>query len=170
MNKWLCLVCLLGCLCVAGCKTEGGGIGQKVLADFGLAEHPEGYVSGSDRVYQQLDTVGQTEMKRMNAESREGQVKFEQDGLRGRYFKEIKVYEAARPVDVKASTASADRGFVGFIEYEYRMYRGEAKSTRAEASAQTADVSTDTTGKETMRYNFNTSGSWDGGKGERSTQ
>jgi hypothetical protein len=145
-------------------------VGQKVLADFGLAEHPAGYVSGSDKVYQQLDTVGQTEIKRMNAEGREGQIKFEQNGLKGRYFKETKVYETAHPVDVKGSTASADRGFVGFIEYEYRMYRGEAKPTRVEAGAQTADISTDTTGKETMRYNFNTSGAWDGGKGERSTQ
>lgn len=170
MNKWLCLVCLLGCLCFAGCKSDGGGVGQKVLADFGMAERPEGYVSGSDKVFQQLDTVGQTEMKRMNAEGRDGQVKFEQNGLKGRYFKEIKVYEAAHPVDVKASTASADRGFVGFIEYECRIYRGEAKPTRAEAAAQTADISTDTVSRETMRYNFNTSGTWDGGKGERSTQ
>ncbi len=170
MNKWLCLVCLFGCLCFAGCQSDGGGVTQKVLADFGVGEHPEGYVSGSDKVYQQLDVVGQTEMKRMNSEGREGQIKFEQDGLKGRYFKEIKVYEAARPVDVKATTASSNRGFVGYIEYEYRQYRGEAKPTRAEASGQTASISTDTTGKETMRYNFSVSGTWDGGKGERSTQ
>jgi len=174
MNKWLCLVCLLGCLLglfsLAGCRSDGGGVGQKVLADFGLAEHPEGYVSGSDKVYQQLDTVGQTEIKRMNAEGREGQIKFEQDGLKGRYFKEIKVYETAHSVDVKGSSGSGDRGYVGFIEYEYRIYRGEAKPTRVEAAAQTADISTDTTGKETMRYNFNTSGAWDGGKGEHSSQ
>lgn len=170
MNKWLCLVCVLGCLCLAGCQSEGGGVTQKVLADFGIGEHPEGYVSGTDKVYQQLDTVGQTEMKRMNAEGREGQVKFEQDGLKGRYFKEVRVYETARPVDVKASTVSADRGFVGFIEYEYRLFRGEAKPTRAEAAAQSTDISTDKTGHETMRYNFSVSGTWDGGKGERSSQ
>ncbi len=170
MNKWLCIVCLFACLCFAGCKSEGGGVGQKVLADFGLAEHPEGYVSGSDKVYQQLDTVGMTEMKRMNSEIREGQIKFEQDGLKGRYFKEVKVYEVARPVDVKGSTASSDHGFVGYIEYEFRLYHGEAKPTRAEASAQSADISTDTTGKETMRYNFNISGTWDGGKGDRSAK
>ena len=170
MNKWLCAVCLLGLLCLAGCQSESGGVTQKVLADFGIGEHPEGYVSGSDKVYQQLDTVGQTEIKRMNAEGREGQIKFEQDGLKGRYFKEAKVYESAHPVDVKATTASSDRGFVGFIEYEYRMFRGEAKPTRAEAAAQTADISTDTTGRETMRYNFGVAGAWDGGKGERSSQ
>ncbi len=170
MNKWLCLVCLLGCLCLAGCQSGGGGVGQKVLADFGIGEHPEGYVSGSDKVYQQLDTVGQTEIKRMNSEGREGKIKFEQDGLKGRYFKEVKVYETARPVDVKASTASSDHGFVGFIEYEYRMFRGADKPTRAEAGAQSADISTDTTGRETMRYNFSMSGTWDGGKGDRSSQ
>jgi hypothetical protein len=171
MNKWLCLICLFGCLCVAGCKTDGGGtVGQKVLADFGLGERPEGYVSGSDKVYQQLDTVGQAEMKRMNSEGREGKIKFEQDGLKGRYFKEVKVYESARPVDVKSSTASADRGYVGFIEYEFRLYHGEDKPTRAEAAGQSADISTDVTGRETMRYNFNTSGTWDGGKGDRSSQ
>ena len=170
MNKWMCLICLLGSLCFAGCSTEGGGVGQKVLADFGIGEHPEGYVSGSDKVYQQLDTVGQTEMKRMNAEGREGRIKFEQDGLKGRYFKEVKVYESAHPVDVKASTASVDRGFVGFVEYEFRMYHGEAKPTRVEAAAQSADISTDTTGREMMRYNFGVGGAWDGGKGERSSQ
>ncbi len=170
MNKWLCLVCLIGLLSLAGCQSEGGGVTQKVLADFGIGEHPEGYVSGSDKVYQQLDTVGQTEMKRMNSEGREGKILFEQDGLKGRYFKETKVYESARPVDVKSSTGSTDRGFVGFIEYECRMYHGEAKPTRAEAAAQTADISTDKTVRETMRYNFSVSGTWDGGKGERSSQ
>jgi hypothetical protein len=170
MNKWFCLICLLSFLCLAGCHADGGGVTQKVLADFGIGERPEGYVSGSDKVYQQLDTVGQTEIKRMNAEGREGKIKFEQEGLKGHYFKEVKVYETAHPVDVKASTASLDRGFVGFIEYECRLYRGEAKPTRAEAAAQTADISTDTTTKETMRYNFNVSGAWDGGKGEHSGQ
>ena len=170
MNKWFCMACLVGLLSLAGCQSDGGSVTQKVLADFGIGEHPEGYVSGSDKVYQQLDTVGQTEIKRMNAEGREGQIKFEQDGLKGRYYKEIKVYEAARPVDVKASSTSADRGFVGFIEYEYRLYRGEAKPTRAEAAGQTATISTDVTGRETCRYNFSVSGTWDGGKGERSAQ
>jgi hypothetical protein len=170
MNKWFGLVCMLGCLCLAGCQSDGGGVTQKVLADFGIGEHPEGYVSGSDKVYQQLDTVGQAEMKRMNAEGREGQIKFEQDGLKGRYFKEVKRYESAHPVDVKASTASADRGFVGFIEYECRLFHGAAKPTRAEAAAQSAEISTETVSREMMRYNFSVAGTWDGGKGERSSQ
>ena len=45
------LLSVLVLLAVAGCESSGN-VGQKVLSDFGLAERPEGYVSGSDKVFE----------------------------------------------------------------------------------------------------------------------
>ncbi|MBW7865765.1 MAG: hypothetical protein GX580_13165 [Candidatus Hydrogenedens sp.] len=173
MKKRLGLAVLLVLLLpLAACKSDPGTVGQKVLADFGIGEHPEGYVSGADKVYQELDTVGKTEIKRMNALARNGEIKFEEDGLRGRYYKEVKVYESFYPLDARAAghQAGQDRGFTGLIEYTYRMYRGAAKPTRAEAAAESASIATDTEGKETFRYQFGPGGVWNGAKGERSNR
>ncbi len=170
MRKILVLTVLI--LPLAACQSGSGSVGQKVLADFGIGEHPEGYVSGTDKVFQELDTVGKTEIKRMNALARNGEVKFEEDGLRGRYFKEVKVFESFYPLDARAAghQAGQDRGFTGLIEYTYRVYRGAAKPTRAEAAAESASIATDAGGKETFRYQFGPGGVWNGGKGERSNR
>ena len=160
---------LIAAVSVAGCQTEGGSVTEKVLADFGLREQPEGYVSGSDKVFQELDTVGKTEMKRLNTQGRNGEIKFQEDGLRGSYFKEVRVYEDFMPLDAKAAghLVDQDRGYVGTIEYRYRVYRGASKPTRAEAAAVTADTPTDAEGRETLRYTFTSGGTWNGAKGEK---
>ncbi len=77
-------------LFLTGCQSPGT-VTQKVLADFGIGEHPEGYVSGSDKVYEQLRTGAETEMKRLNAAARQGEVEFQQEGLRGSYRRVVKV-------------------------------------------------------------------------------
>ncbi|HOC70327.1 MAG TPA: hypothetical protein PLL36_08935 [Candidatus Hydrogenedentes bacterium] len=153
---------------MTSCQTDSGNVVDKVLADFGLRDRPEGYESGSDRVFQQMETVGAAEMKRMNTAGRHGEVKFVEDGRRGQYHKEVKVYESFVPVDASGTTGAGarDRGFSGIIEYRYRILRGEAKPTQAEAAAQNADISSDEIGRETYRYGFSPTGIWDGAPGE----
>lgn len=161
---------VFGALIVAaGCATPEGGVANKVLADFGIGEHPEGYVSGSDKVYEQLSEVGASEMKRLNAENRLGEIKYEQEGLRGTYFKEVKVYEDYYPLDAAATTTGSmgERGFSGYIEYSYRVYQSPRMATRIEAESATATIPTDDEGREQFRYKFNTGGVWDGTAGER---
>jgi len=116
-----------------------------------------------------METVGATEMKRMNAAERHGEVKFEGEGVRGQYHKEVKVYESYYPLDVQAITGGGtrERGFTGLIEYRYRIFRGAPKSSSAAAAAESASIPTDTEGKEIYRYNFSTGGVWDGASGER---
>ena len=100
-------------LMVAGCASSPGGVGNKILQDFGIRERSEDYVSGKDTVFARLDDVGKTEMKRLNLGERSGEVKFEEQGdLRGKYYKEIKVYQNHYPVDVDATwrTRALDRG------------------------------------------------------------
>lgn len=166
--KWIAPLCI--CLMMTACQTDSGTVTQKVLADFGLAERPEGYVSGADRVYEQMDSVGATEMKRLNAAERYGKILFEGEGVRGKYFKEVKVYESYYPLDVQAVSGGGtrDRGFTGLIEYRYRIFKGAPRGTKTEAAAEPASISTDVVGKEIYRYNFSTGGVWDGGNGERS--
>ena len=157
-------------LMVAGCASSPGGVGNKVLQDFGIRERSEDYVSGKDAVFARLDDVGKTEMKRLNLGERSGEVKFEEQGdLRGKYYKEIKVYQNHYPVDVDAtgSTRTRDRGYVARIEFSYRVYQGPRKSTRAAASAEVADIATSLRGRETYRYRFSARGTWDGVKGVR---
>jgi len=164
--KWIVIVVLF--LGLAACQTGPGGVTEKVLADFGLREHPEGHVSGSDRIFEQMDTVGATELKRLNAAARHGVIEFEGEGVRGQYFKRVKVYESYHPMDARAITGGGarDRGYNGLIEYRYRVFEGARKSTRAEASAETADIPTNVEGRETYRYTFSMGGVWDGARGE----
>jgi len=160
---------LLG-LCIAGCAGQDGQtVTETVLSDFGLKEKPEGYVSGSDKVYERLNEVGAIEMKRMNMEERLGEVKVEEDGLQVKYYKSVKEYVSYFPLDAQASSGAADRsrGFVGYLEYRYRVLESARKPTRTEAQAESATIPSGEEGRETYRYRFGGGGTWDGGKGER---
>lgn len=142
---------------------------DKVLTDFGIKEKPEGYVSESDKAFQRLDEVGKTELKRLNIEERHGEIKYEEQGLRGFYYKEVKVYDNYYPLDVQPVAHASDggMGYTGYIEYSYRVMQSPKKTSRAEASAEVASIPTDNQGRDTFRYNFGPGGIWDGGKGER---
>lgn len=163
-------IALVVAVLAAGCSSAPDGIGNKVLQDFGLRERPEGYVSGADRVFDRLTQVGRAELKRMNAEGRHGEVKFESaGGLRSKYYKEVKVYKEFYPLDSQpaARTATGDRGYVGYIEYSYEILEGARRNNRTEAAAENASIPTDNVGRETYRYSFNTGGVWSGGKGDK---
>ncbi len=164
--------CVL-CVALAGCGGGGGGGGgvvDTVLQDFGIKDRPSDYVSGADKVYAALNDVGQAEMKRLNFEDRHGQVKFEDaEGIRGKYYKEVKVYESFHPIDANATgrtAGSGTRGFAGYLEFGYRYFQGARKSNRTEAEAEVASIPTDNRGRETYRYHFNSAGHWMGGEGE----
>lgn len=160
---------LLLCLGLAACQRTPDQVFDKVLTDFGIREQPEGYVSGTDQVFKNLDLVGSTELKRLNLEERQGEVKFQEDGIRGMYYKEVKVYEAYYPIDAQpiARTTDGARGYNGYIEYAYRIYQSQRKGTRVEAANEPANIPTEVQGRESYRYGFNASGVWNGGKGER---
>ena len=71
---------MMACLLMVSCQTDSGvSVTDKVLSDFGLRERPEGYVTGSDRVFEELDKVGASEMKRLNGLERHGEVKFDEE-------------------------------------------------------------------------------------------
>lgn len=168
MNKHVGLMLL--CLTLAGCASSPGEVTGKVLQDFGLRARPEGYVSGTDRVFERLNNIGKSEMKRLNMQGRHGKVMFEGEGsLRGKYYKEVKIYENYYPLDARPAsrTATGDRGYIGFIEYAYRMHQSARKSNRTEAAAERATIPVDERGRETYRYKFNSGGYWNGGDGER---
>lgn len=155
-------------LCVALCSCAGTV--DKVMADFGLKARPEGYVSGSDRVMENLNTVGAMEMKRMNVTEQQGTVKFQRENdIRGKYYKEVKKYESFVPTDAQAINRASlgESGYVGYLDFAYRMYQSERKPTSAEAATESANIPTDVTGRETYRYTFGSSGEWNGAKGER---
>lgn len=168
--KKFALLCALGLL--AGCQHSPGEVTNKVLQDFGLKARPEGYVSTTDRVREKLTAVGQTEMKRMNAEERNGEVKFQEQGAGGQYYKEVKIYEKAYPLDARSMSGTGPRNegpvYSGYVEYSYQVYQSARKSTRVQAEAESATIPTGITGRETYRYNFDGTGNWDGGKGEKS--
>ena len=166
--KKLALVAVCALLC--SCQRTPGEVMQKVKYDFGIGEKPEGYVSGAERVMQNLDKVAQTEMKRMNIEGRHGEVQFqEEEGLRGSYYKQVKLYEDFYPLDARATSKAAEggRGYLGYIEYTYRVCQSERKPNRTEAAAASATIRTNQTGRETFRYTFSPGGVWDGKKGEK---
>jgi hypothetical protein len=165
------LLAAIVCMAMVSCETPEGGVVNKVMMDWGLKARPEGYTSEADKVFQRLGGVGATEMKRMNAELEHGQVKFQQmTDLKGKYYKEAKVYESFYPVDVASVTRSGENetGFDGFIEYAYRIYQSARKSTTVEAEAETASIPTDTVGRDLFRYHFGPTGEWNGAKGEKS--
>ncbi|HNV20559.1 MAG TPA: hypothetical protein PLB67_09465 [Candidatus Hydrogenedentes bacterium] len=160
------LICVL-----AGCASDGGSVIEKVKYDFGIGEKPEGYVSTSEIIMSRLNAVGQAEMKRMNREGRHGAIEFQDEGgLQGKYFKRVKVYENAVPLEASAVSRGStdDRGYLGYIEYAYAMHESARKNTRAEAEAEPATIRTGETGREVYRYRFGATGAWDGAKGEPS--
>ena len=160
-------------LLVAGCATDSGsGVVDEVLADFGLKDRPEGYVSGADQVFQNLADVGKSELKRLNQSGRHGEIKFEADGLRGLYYKVSKVYEDYHPLDAQpiSRTTNRDRGYNGYIEYTWRMYQSSRKPTSAEAQAEVASIPTDENGRDVLRYRFGATGVWDGEQGAMSRE
>lgn len=151
------------------CQTPEGGVVNKVLSDFGLREKPEGYVSETDKVFQRLSEIGNTEIKRLNQEGRKGEVKFEQKGPRGEYYKEVKVYEEYLPLDVNPVSHSGETGqsYVATIQYSYRVYRSAPKPTRIEAQDSIADIPTETKGTEIYKYILGPGGVWNGERGQK---
>lgn len=164
---------VLAAVFIAGCQGQGGQtVVETVMSDFGLKEKPEGYVSGSDKVVERLNEIGEVEMKRMNQAERLGTVAVEEEGLMVSYYKQVKEYISYYPLDASATSRASDRdrGYVGYLEYRYRILQGPRKPTRTEAQAESATIPTGEEGSETYRYRFNSGGSWDGGKGERTRQ
>lgn len=157
------------CLLLAACQRSPKEVADKVLGDFGLRERPEGYVAGTEKVMAELDRVGATEIKRLNAEQGKSTVKFQEDGLRGMYYKEVKVYESYYPLDASAARreSSGERGYHGYVEFTYRVYQSERRATRTEAMAEAATIPTDDTGREVYRYVFDGGGVWNGGRGQK---
>ncbi len=152
---------------ICGCSS---GSGSKVLQDFGLQERPDDYVSGSDKVMAKLPDVGKAELPRLNAASRTGEVKYEKlDALRGAYYKRVKVYEDFRPLDANYTTRKPTQesvSYVGYIEYSYQFFESPRQESRIEAQAEIATIPTGDRGSETYRYQFGSSGNWNGAKGE----
>lgn len=163
-------VLILICICsFISCQTGPEGVVDKVLIDFGLKEKPEGYQTESDKVFQRLGEIGATELQRLNMENRHGEIKFEQKGVRGEYYKEVKVYDQYFPIDAKPVSHSGESGqsYTGTIQYSYRVFRSAPKSTRLEAQEAPADVFTGIEGKETYRYSLGPGGVWDGQRGQK---
>jgi hypothetical protein len=157
------------CLVLAGCQQTPGGVANQVMMDFGLRDKPEGYVSGADRVMENLAGVARTEMKRLNVEQRHGEVAVQEEGLHSKYYKTAKKYEQFHVLDAQPTgrTPDTDTGYVGYVEYTYRIYESARKTTQAEAAALSASIPTDDSGREVYRYRFSMSGIWDGAKGEQ---
>lgn len=151
----------------AGC---GGNVGQTVMQDFGLQERPDDYVSGTDRVMQSMQVVGETELKRLNTENRRGELVYDDsENLQGRFYKKVKVYTRAYPLEASPEARRSNRknsGYVGIIEYSYQIYEGRREPNRTEAEAADAEIPTGITGRDRFRYRFTSSGNWTGNKGE----
>jgi len=133
VKRW---VLILSSVVLSACQRTPGEVVDKVLTDFGVREKPEGYETASDHVFNRLSAVGSAELKRMNQEGRHGEVKFQDEGgLSGKYYKEIKVYEAFHPLEATSvsRTTQNERGFVGYIEYDYRIYQSPRTTNRTEA-------------------------------------
>ena len=161
---------LIALFVLSSCQSgPEGGVVNKVLSDFGLREKPEGYVSETDKVFQRLGEIGATELQRLNLENRHGEVKFEQKGARGEYYKEVKVYTQYYPIDAKPVSHSGESGqsYTATIEYAYSIYRSASKPTRAEAQESTADIPAGIEGRETYRYSLGPAGVWNGEKGQK---
>lgn len=158
----------LACLVVVGCQQTPGEVASQVMVDFGLRDKPEGYVSGTDRVVENLAGVARTEMKRLNVDQRHGEVAFQDDGLNSKYYKTVKKYEQFHVLDAQPTsrTPESGLGYVGYVEYTYRIYESARTSTHAAAAAASATVPSDVSGREVYRYRFSTAGVWDGAKGE----
>lgn len=172
MRAFVCFVAFvaLALFPLLGCARTSSEVIEKVKYDFGLGDKPEGYVTGEDKVMEQLDTVGKQEIERLNREGRRGEVQFEEEGmLRGKYYKRMKVYESFYPLDARSDARTHDEqgGYTGYISYEYAVYESPRHATRAEAEADSASIRTGETDRETFRYSFNRGGTWNGRPGER---
>ena len=158
-------------LSVSGCGGgSGGGVMDKVLQDFGIRDRPEGYESGSDKVFSQLNHIGRADLDRLNTLNRAGEVKFEEgaDGF-GKFYRELKIYEDFHPLDARSAPRSGgDRssGYIGLIEYSYRIHQSLRKNTRVEAQVEPASIATNITGRESIRYRFDRAGNLVGESGE----
>ena len=152
---------------LAGCSSN---VGQTVMQDFGLQDRPDDYVSGEQRVMQNMRAVGVQEMKRLNTLNRRGEIIYEEgDNFQGKYFKQVKVYERAYAVDASPEGRRSNRtvtGFTGTIEYAYQYYEGRREANRTNAEAADAVIPTGRTGRDRFRYHFSTSGNWDGNAGD----
>ncbi len=160
-------------LAVSGCATGGHeSVMAKVKYDFGMGEAPEGYVSGTDAVYERLQKVSDGEVKRMNASNRLGEIKFNEDGLHGKYYKEVKVYESSQALDAQPMSrgVNTERGYYGYAEYRFQIYQSERRDTKVEAESLSADTPTGIEGREVYRYKFTTGGAWDGQPGEKTNR
>ncbi|MDZ4858826.1 MAG: hypothetical protein SGI88_07560 [Candidatus Hydrogenedentes bacterium] len=160
-------------LLASSCQSDGGNVVEKVKYDFGIGEKPEGYESMSDKIMTRLEAVGKTELRRMNVEGRHGTIEFQQESnLQGKYYKQVKLYESYTALEaVPVSRGSqGDRGFIGYVQFTYRMMQSERKSNRTEAEAETASIRTDVVSRETYRYTFGPGGTWDGNTGELTTR
>jgi hypothetical protein len=163
-------VCIFLAAALVSCASDSGGVVDKVLVDFGIKEKPEGYVEPSDRVYTKLDMVGKAELKRLNQANQNGEIKFQEgDGVGGKYYKEVKIYESFHPLDAQRQQRAnmSDAGYTGVVEYTYMIYQSARKSNRTEAAAEQASIRTGKGGREAYRYHFNSAGEWLGGSGER---
>jgi len=173
MFRFRMLAAAAAVLAFAGCASgPHDSVLDKVKYDFGMGEAPEGYVSGTDQAFARLTQVGEVEMKRMNSRGRHGEVVFEEDGLQGRYYKEVKVYESFHPLDAQPLSrgVKGERGYQGFIEYRYRVLRSASKPTRVEAEAESATIPTGNDGREVLRYTLGAAATWDGNEGEKANR
>ncbi|MFP4190845.1 MAG: hypothetical protein ACLFU6_02120 [Candidatus Hydrogenedentota bacterium] len=167
--KWAAAVMLALALVVLGCQRTPAEVGNKVLSDFGMRERAEERSSAADRVFDRLDHVGQIELDRLNTQHRHGEIAYEEEGpLRGHYYKQRREYVDYRPVNVtpRGGSGAREKGDAGYIDYTYELYRSEPQNSRVEAQAATANMPTGATEKETLRYFFDSNGSWDGDPGE----
>lgn len=163
--RYAAMLAALGIL--AGCGGGGGSVPQKVMGDLGLIERPDEYQSQAEAVRQNLNQVGPAELRRLNQQARHGEIKYQEEGLRGLYYKEVKIYEDFYALDARAThnTSRRERGFDGLVEYTYQIYQSERRPTRAEAAAESATIPTGETGRELYRYRFNAGGVWNGSPG-----
>jgi hypothetical protein len=159
---------------LSGCT----GAFNRVLIDFGLRPGPErGKQLIEGDVLSRLSHVTERELDRLNADPENVDIVFEKDpqsalGL-GKFYKTVKVYEKAYPLDVKRDRARQvqraetlrKRGYRGRVEYRYRMYRGEKFPSRDEARDGPADIRTDDVGREIYMYYFDEAAIWDGKPG-----
>lgn len=167
-SAWL----LVLTLCIAGCSSNAK---NTVLQDFGLQERSEDYVSGSDRVMTSMRTVGITELKRLNILHQRGEIKFQasQGDLSGKYYKEVKRYQKSYPIAAQPMPRTGNKnntGFTGTIDYSYEMYEGPRFNNKTEAEASNATIPSGIKGRESFRYIFTSSGTWNGGKGKATSR
>lgn len=169
-SAYVCVVGLIAALASCG-GGSGDGVLDTVLQDFGIRDRPDDYVSGSDLVFERLGDVGRSELARLNTGGRLGEIEYADDdpSATGRFYKQVKVYEKFYPLEAQSASrnsAGERGGYVGYIEFSYRIYKSSRANNRTEAAAKIASIPTDERARETYRYRFGRGGDWDGAKGE----